>query len=134
MATKRKKDEGGTLGRLAGRGEEAVTKLVEELGRNPRVTEALGRAMSAKGRVDTASRRTLGTIGVAAADELKDLRKQIERLEKRLSRLEGGKKPAPAKKSTATKRTTTKKKPSPSPGRAIGGGTGRGSGGGAASP
>jgi len=134
MATKRKKDEGSTLGRLAGRGEEAVTKLVEELGRNPRVTEALGRAMSAKGRVDTASRRTLGTIGVAAADELKDLRKQIERLEKRLSRLEGGKKPAPAKKATGTKRSTTKKKPSPSPGRAIGGGTGRGSGGGAASP
>lgn len=134
MATKRKKDEGSTLGRLAGRGEEAVTKLVEELGRNPRVTEALGRAMSAKGRVDTASRRTLGTIGVAAADELKDLRKQIERLEKRLSRLEGGKEPAPAKKATGTKRSTTKKKPPPSPGRAIGGGTGRGSGGGAASP
>jgi hypothetical protein len=134
MATKRTKDEESTLGRLAGLGEEAVTKLVEELGRNARVTEALGRAMSAKGRVDSASRRTLGTIGVAAADELKDLRKQIERLEKRLSRLEGGKKPAPAKKSTGTKRATTKKKPSPSPGRAIGGGTGRGSGGGAASP
>jgi hypothetical protein len=133
MATKREKDEGSTLGRLAGRGEEAVTKLVEELGRNPRVTEALGRAMSAKGRVDSASRRTLGTIGLAAADELKDLRKQIERLEKRLSRLESDKKPAPAKKSTGTKRSTTKKKPSPSPGRAIGGGTGRGSGGGAAS-
>jgi hypothetical protein len=134
MATKRTKDEGSTLGRLAGRGEDAVTKLVEELGRNPRVTEALGRAMSAKGRVDSASRRTLGTIGVAAADELKDLRKQIERLEKRLSRLEGGKKPAPARKTTGTKRSTTKKKTSPSPGRAIGGGTGRGSGGGAASP
>jgi hypothetical protein len=133
MATKREKDEGSTLGRLAGRGEGAVTKLVEELGRNPRVTEALGRAMSAKGRVDSASRRTLGTIGLAAADELKDLRKQIERLEKRLSRLESDKKPAPAKKSTGTKRSTTKKKPSPSPGRAIGGGTGRGSGGGAAS-
>jgi hypothetical protein len=133
MATKREKDEGSTLGRLAGRGEGAVTKLVEELGRNPRVTEALGRAMSAKGRVDSASRRTLGTIGLAAADELKDLRKQIERLEQRLSRLESGKKPAPAKKSTGTKRSTTKKKPSPSPGRAIGGGTGRGSGGGAAS-
>lgn len=133
MATKREKDEGSTLGRLAGRGEGAVTKLVEELGRNPRVTEALGRAMSAKGRVDSASRRTLGTIGLAAADELKDLRKQIERLEKRLSRLEAGKKPAPAKKSTGTKRSPTKKKPSPSPGRSIGGGTGRGSGGGAAS-
>jgi hypothetical protein len=133
MATKRKKDEGSTLGRLAGLGEEAVTRLVDELARNPRVTEALSRAMSAKGRVDTASRRTLGTIGVAAADELKDLRKQIERLEKRLSRLEGGAKPSPARKTGTTKRKTPKKKPSPSPGRAIGGGSGRGSGGGAAS-
>jgi hypothetical protein len=134
MATKRKKDEGSTLGRLAGRGEEAVTRLVDELARNPRVTEALGRAMSAKGRVDSASRRTLGTIGLAAADELKDLRKQIERLEKRLSRVEGDKKPAPARKTSATKRKTAKKKPSPAPGRTTGGGTGRGSGGGAASP
>lgn len=133
MATKRKKDEGSTLGRLAGRGEGAVTKLVEELGRNPRVTDALGRALSAKGRLDTSARSALGTIGLAAADELKDLRKQIERLEKRLSRLEGGKKPAPARKTTGTKPKTAKKKPSPSPGRAIGGGTGRGSGGGAAS-
>ena len=132
MATKRKKDEGSTLGRLAGRGEEAVTKVVDELARNPRVTEALGRAMSAKGRVDSASRRTLGTIGLAAADELKDLRKQIERLEKRLSRIEG-EKPAPARKTSATKRKTAKKKPSPAPGRTTGGGTGRGSGGGAAS-
>lgn len=132
MATKRKKDEGSTLGRLAGRGEEAVTRLVDELARNPRVTEALGRAMSAKGRVDSASRRTLGTIGLAAADELKDLRKQIERLEKRLSRVEGVKK-APARKTSATKRKTAKKKPSPAPGRTTGGGTGRGSGGGATS-
>jgi len=133
MATKRKKDEGSTLERLAGRGGEAVTRLVDELARNPRVTEALGRAMSAKGRVDSASRRTLGTVGLAAADELKDLRKQIERLEKRLSRIEG-EKPAPARKTSGTKRKTAKKKPSPAPGRAIGGGTGRGSGGGAASP
>lgn len=133
MATKRKKDEGSTLERLAGRGGEAVTRLVDELARNPRVTEALGRAMSAKGRVDSASRRTLGTIGLAAADELKDLRKQIERLEKRLSRIEGDKKPASARKTSGTKRKTAKKKPSPAPGRTTGGGTGRGSGGGAAS-
>ena len=53
MAKKKKKEpEVGTLGRLSKRGEEAVTKLMEELGRNERVTEALGRAMSAKGKVD----------------------------------------------------------------------------------
>lgn len=134
MVTKRKKEEGSTLGRLAGRGEEAVTRLAEELGRNPRVTDALGRAMSAKGRLDSASRKTLGTIGLAAADELKDLRKQIERLEKRLARLEGTKPAAPRKSSSAKRSAAKKKKPSPAPGRAIGGGSGRGSGGGAASP
>jgi hypothetical protein len=153
MAQKRKQpDEGGFVGRLAGRGEEAVTRLVDELGRNPRVTDALGRAMSAKGKVDAGARRTLSQIGLAAADELKDLRKQIERLERRLARLEGrgstgtrsssgtrsagrttAKQSQTKKKPTARKRTTTTVKKdaeqaaSPPPGRSLGGGSGRGS-------
>jgi hypothetical protein len=142
MATSRKKpDDGSFVGRLAGKGEGAVNRLVDELGKNPRVTDALGKAMSAKGRVDSASRRTLSQIGLAAADELKDLRKQIERLERRLARLEGSsggasggsaKRSETKKKPTTRKRTTTVKKDaskasSPAPGRSIGGGTGRGS-------
>jgi polyhydroxyalkanoate synthesis regulator phasin len=152
MAQKRKQpDEGGFVGRLAGRGEEAVTRLVDELGRNPRVTDALGKAMSAKGKVDAGARRTLSQMGLAAADELKDLRKQIERLERRLARLEGGgstgsrssrgtrssarttaKQSQTQKKPTARKGTTTVKKDaeqaaSPPPGRSLGGGAGRGS-------
>jgi polyhydroxyalkanoate synthesis regulator phasin len=152
MATSRKKpDDGSFVGRLAGKGEDAVNRLVDELGKNPRVTDALGKAMSAKGRVDSASKRTLSQIGLAAADELKDLRKQIERLERRLARLEGGsssgsssrgsaRRSETKKKPTTRKRTTTavkkdaKKASSPAPGRSIGGGPGRGSspGGGAA--
>ena len=137
MATSRKKpDDGSFVGRLAGKGEDAVNRLVDELGKNPRVTDALGKAMSAKGRVDSASRRTLSQIGLAAADELKDLRKQIERLERRLARLEGGsssaKRSETKKKPTTRKRTTTVKKDaskasSPAPGRSIGGGPGPGS-------
>ena len=144
MATSRKKPEDGSfVGRLAGKGEEAVNRLVDELGKNPRVTDALGKAMSAKGRVDSASRRTLSQIGLAAADELKDLRKQIERLERRLARLEGGsssgsssrgsaRRSETKKKPTTRKRATTVKKDaskasSPAPGRSIGGGPGRGS-------
>ena len=137
MATSRKKpDDGSFVGRLAGKGEDAVNKLVDELGKNPRVTDAFEKAMSAKGRVDSASRRTLSQIGLAAADELKDLRKQIERLERRLARLEGGsssaKRSETKKKPTTRKRTTTVKKDaskasSPAPGRSIGGGPGRGS-------
>jgi septal ring factor EnvC (AmiA/AmiB activator) len=144
MAQKRKQpDDGGFVGRLAGRGEEAVTRLVDELGRNPRVTDALGKAMSAKGKVDAGARRTLSQIGLAAADELKDLRKQIERLERRLARLEGSsataKRSETKKKPSTRKRTTTVKKdaekaPSPPPGRSIGGGSGRGSGAGGGSP
>jgi polyhydroxyalkanoate synthesis regulator phasin len=147
MAEK-KSDNGGTVNRLAARGEEAVTRLVEELSKNPRVTDAIARAMDAKGKVEQSARGTLSQVGLAAADELKDLRKQIERLERRLAKLEGkdaksGSKPT-AKKSetkktpTAKKSTTTKKDaententenaPSPSPGRSIGGGSGRGSG------
>jgi polyhydroxyalkanoate synthesis regulator phasin len=147
MATSRKKpDEGGGLvGRLAERGEEAVTRIVDELSRNPRVTDALDKAMSAKGKVDAGARRTLSQVGLAAADELKDLRGQIERLERRLARLEGSttrarstsrstaKKTETKKKPTTRKRTTTKvkkdaeKAASPAPGRSIGGGPGRGS-------
>jgi hypothetical protein len=111
MPTSRKKpDDGSFVGRLAGKGEDAVNRLVDELGKNPRVTDALGRAMSAKGRVDAASRRTLAQIGLAAADELKDLRKQIERLERRLARLEGGSSSGSSSGGSA-KRSETKKTP-----------------------
>jgi polyhydroxyalkanoate synthesis regulator phasin len=142
MASKKPSD-GGTLNRLAGRGEEAVTRLVEELSKNPRVTDALGRVMEAKTKIDHGARGAVAQAGLAAADELKELRKQIERLERRLAKLESGeskpaaKKTATAKKSetkktpTTKKSTTTKKAadkaPSPAPGRSIGGGPGRGS-------
>jgi polyhydroxyalkanoate synthesis regulator phasin len=141
MASK-KPNDGSTFNRLAGRGEEAVTKLVEELGKNPRVTDALGRVMEAKTRIDQSARGAVAQAGLAAADELKELRKQIERLERRLAKLESSESEPAAKKTTAkkseTKKTPTAKKstttkkaadkaPSPAPGRSIGGGTGRGS-------
>ncbi len=143
MASKKPSD-GGVVNRLAGRGEEAVTRLVEELGKNPRVTDALSRVMDAKTKIDQSARGAVAQAGLAAADELKELRKQIERLERRLAKLESTDKSAakPAAKTTAKKaetkkaptakkRTTVKKDaekaPSPSPGRSIGGGTGRGS-------
>jgi hypothetical protein len=147
MATGKKPDDGGFVGNLADRGEKAVNRLMEELAHNPRVTDALSKAMSAKGRVDAGARKTLSQLGVAAADELADLRKQIERLERRLARVEGTtttkpassakrsetKKPT-AKKKTTTTKASTKKAASPPSGRSTGGGTGRTStpGGGAA--
>jgi polyhydroxyalkanoate synthesis regulator phasin len=138
MASKKPSD-GGMVNRLAERGEEAVTRLIDDLSKNPRVTDAVGRAMSAKGKIDQSARSALAQAGVAAADELKELRKQIERLERRLAKLESNEsKPASTakksetKKTPTTKKTTTAKKdtqkaPSPSPGRSIGGGSGRGS-------
>lgn len=141
MASK-KENDGGTFNRLAGRGEEAVTRLVEELSKNPRVTDALSRVMDAKTKIDQSARGAVAQAGLAAADELKELRRQIERLERRLAKLESsGSKPAAkktttkksetkktpsAKKSTTTKKTA-EKAPSPPPGRSIGGGSGRGS-------
>lgn len=134
----RKQPEPGVVERLSKRGEEALARLTEELGRNERVADALGKAVSAKGRLDTASRRALGQVGLAAADELHDLRAQIAKLEKRLARLEGGspkqtakrdetKKTASAKKRTTRVKSDQEKAPSPPPGRALGGGSGRGS-------
>jgi lysozyme family protein len=136
MATKKDEANGGTLGRLSKRGEEALTRLVDELGKNERVSDALGRASSAKGRLDGASRRALGQVGVAAADELKDMRRHIEKLEKRLAKLEAASKGKSTGKKTAASKATTRSRAkktaegttSPAPGRAVGGGSGRGSG------
>lgn len=135
MATKKDETNGGTLGRLSKRGEEAVTRLVDELGKNERVTDALDRAMSAKGRLDGASRRALGQVGLAAAEELRDLRTHIEKLEKRLAKLEAASKGKSAGTKTAASKATTRSREknttegtaSPAQGRAVGGGTGRGS-------
>jgi hypothetical protein len=145
MATKRKKEPENLVERLAERGEEAVSRVLGEL--SPRISAAFDRAMSTKGRVDSASRSALTQLGLAAADEIKDLRGQLERLEKRLARLEGsseaeGSSAKGSSKKSETKTTPSAKKgstrvkkeadkaPSPSPGRAIGGGSGRGSSGG----
>ena len=136
MAKKKKAKEtadAGTLGRLSKAGEDAVTRLFDELGKNERVTDALGRAMSAKGKLDESAKKALGQVGLAASDELKDLRSHIERLEKRLAKLESEPKPAPKPRTTTRAKKTTEKSVSPSPGRSVGGGTGRGSGAGGTS-
>jgi chromosome segregation ATPase len=142
MATRERKDDGGVVGRLAGKGEEALTRVMEGLGKNPRVTDALDRAMNAKGRLDERSRSALGQIGLAAAEEIREVRSELERLEQRLSKLEGGKgtkasaKRSETKKASSAKRTTkaasgsakktTAQSASPAPGRSLGGGTARG--------
>ena len=143
MATDEKKQQdSGVVGKLAGRGEEALSRVVEGIGKNPRVTDALDRAMGAKGRFDGASRSALSQIGLAAAEEIRDLRAQLERLERRLTKLEstsGAKttaKRSTTKKTPSAKRTTksasssTKNKAegsaSPAAGRSIGGGAARG--------
>src|SRR3712207_8700839 len=90
MADQDNKDnDASVLSRLAGRGEDAVTKLMDELGKNPRVTDALAKAMDAKGKVDTTTRRTLGQVGLAAANEIREMRGRLEKLGKRRAQPEG---------------------------------------------
>jgi DNA polymerase/3'-5' exonuclease PolX len=147
MATTRKKSsDGGVVGRLASKGEEATGRFMEALGKNHLVTDALAKAMSAKGKLDTGSKAALTQMGLAPLDEVKELRKQVATLEKRLAKLEGTGAKSSAKasarsttssrstaaKPAATKKTTRAKKTaeetaSPAAGRAIGGGTARGS-------
>jgi hypothetical protein len=117
----KKGSESGTLGRLAERGEDALTKVLDELGKNPRVTDAIGRVMGAKGKVDETTRRTLGSVGLAAADEVKDLRKQLERLERRLAKLEGT---GTRAQSTSSRKKTTSTKSSGGTARKASSGTG----------
>jgi polyhydroxyalkanoate synthesis regulator phasin len=145
MAKKKKEKEreadAGTLGRLSKAGEDALTRLMEELGKNERLTDALGRATSAKGKLDESAKRAVTQVGLAAADELRDLRKHVERLEKRVATLEAEAKkdakprsPAkpraskPSTSSTAPAKKAAEESASPAPGRAVGGGTSRGAG------
>jgi polyhydroxyalkanoate synthesis regulator phasin len=97
------KEEHGTVSRLAEKGEDAVNRFLEELGKNPRVTEALHKAASAKGKLDAASRKAVAQVGLAPAEDVVELRKKVEALEKRLAKLEGAKKPATTKQSPADK-------------------------------
>ena len=134
----RKATEAGVVERLSRRGEETLGRLMDDFGRNERVTDALGRAMSAKGRLDTASKRALSQVGLAPADDLDELRKHVAGLEKRVAKLEGGtgaktsakrsetKKTSTAKRQTTRTRKKDEKAPSPPAGRALGGGSGRG--------
>ena len=96
------------LSRLAGRGEDALTRLVDELGRNSRVTDALARAMAAKGRVDETTRRTLGQVGLAPADEVRDLRARVSDLEARLAKLEAAGAAQPTRRAARKPATSTK--------------------------
>jgi hypothetical protein len=110
MATRqRKTPDSGVVGRLAGRGEEAMSRLMDELGRNSAVTEALTRAVAAKGMLDSASRTALTQVGLAPADEVRELRRRVIDLEKRLGKLEGAstRKRKPTTKTTASKGKTT---------------------------
>ena len=96
--TQTKKDtvDGGVLGRLAGRGEEALRRLYDELDRNARTHEALERLLEARGRLDKVQRSVLHQLNLAPADEVEKLRKEIARLERRLAKVEGvAAKPAP---------------------------------------
>jgi polyhydroxyalkanoate synthesis regulator phasin len=107
---KEKESEAGKLDRLSKAGEDAVTRLVDELSKNERITDAVARAMAAKGKLDEGAKRAVGQVGLAAADELKDLRKHIERLEKRLAKLEADSKPKPRTTKPRTTATTTRAK------------------------
>jgi polyhydroxyalkanoate synthesis regulator phasin len=111
--TKANETDTGTLGRLSKAGEDALTKFLDELGKNERVTDALGKASSAKGKLDDGAKRALGGVGLAAAEELKDLRKHVERLEKRLAKLEAESKPKPKPKPKASTASGAKKPGTP---------------------
>jgi hypothetical protein len=122
MTNGKKESDSGTLERLTKRGEDVLTRFVEEIGKKERVADALGKASAAKGKVEGASRKALGQAGMAASEELADLRKHVERLEKRLAKLEGdsapkgaaaGKTEAKPKKPAAAKPAAGKPAPPP---------------------
>ena len=117
----RKASDSSVVGRLAGRGEEAMSRLIDELGRNRTLTEALTRALAAKGMLDTASKTALTQVGLAPAEDVRELRRRVMDLEKRIAELEGGSKREttrqgkPATKASARAKGTSASKSTRSP-------------------
>ena len=98
MATaQKKKPEASVITKLAEKGEETIHRLVEEAEKSPTLSDAIHRAMSAKSKLDSASRSALLQVGLAPAEDVRELRGKLEALEKRVAKLEGAKKP-PAKR------------------------------------
>jgi hypothetical protein len=83
MPTEKKAAEAerSTLTRLAERGEEAIKRLTEELDKNARVQDALG-------RLERIEKSVLNRLNIASLDEVEELRKEVAKLERRLARAE----------------------------------------------
>jgi ubiquinone biosynthesis protein UbiJ len=84
--------QGSIVTRLAERGEEAMQRLADEAAKRPPVSDALGRAHSARERLEELSRSVLQQLGVAPAADVEKLRREVARLERRLKKLEAEKK------------------------------------------
>ncbi len=74
----------GVLERLAVRGDEAIRRLREEA----HAAEALERLTEARGRAGKVQRGVLHQLNVAPLDEVEALRAELDRVEKRLAKLE----------------------------------------------
>jgi polyhydroxyalkanoate synthesis regulator phasin len=109
-AEERKGSDSGVVGRLAGRGEEAMSRLMDELGRNRTVTDALTRALAAKGMLDSASRTALTQVGLAPADDVRELTQRVMELEKRLAKLEGRSTPQATRQKKPAAKTSARAK------------------------
>jgi hypothetical protein len=88
------KADAGLVTRLADRGGETVQRFADEVVKQPMVSDAIGKANAAKGRLEGVSRFVLDQLGIAPAGEVEKLRKEVARLERRLKKLEGGQKAA----------------------------------------
>ncbi|MCL4288703.1 MAG: hypothetical protein KJ051_00365 [Thermoleophilia bacterium] len=74
----------GVLERLAVKGDEAIRRLREEA----HAAEALERLTEARGRAGKVQRGVLHQLNVAPLDEVEALRAELDRMEKRLAKLE----------------------------------------------
>ena len=74
---------------LAGRGHQAVTRVLDALTSDPRLTEAIDSLLAAKRRLSEATRGARSQLNVAAADSVHDLKERVVELEERLAKIEG---------------------------------------------
>jgi polyhydroxyalkanoate synthesis regulator phasin len=106
------KTDAGFVTRLADRGGETMHRFADEVVKQPMVSDAIGKANAARGRLERVSRFVFEQLGIAPAGEVEKLRKEVSRLERRVKKLEGGQKAAEtAAKEPAAPATTAMQTP-----------------------
>lgn len=83
-------EDGGWRDRLTERGEDAVSRLAQELLDNPIIRNAVSGVMGASEKVSQAQEAAMGALNLPSSEDVEQLARRLRALTQRLERLEDG--------------------------------------------